>query len=87
MPMCKSRAITGRRKGSVGGGTASDGCMVQNFLAHQRWRADFQAISGTVGAVDTADLYLPTGFPPVFIEGRSTFKIIINQTGVECVAG
>jgi hypothetical protein len=63
-----------------------DGCMVQNLLAHQRWRADFQGISGTLGGTETADLYLPTDFPAVFIEGRSTFKIIINQTGVDCLS-
>ena len=64
-----------------------DGCMVQNWLAHQRWRRDFQGVTGTLGGVDVARLYLPTQGPgAVFIEGRSTFKIILNQTGVDCVA-
>ena len=62
-----------------------EGCLVQNWLAHQRWRLDDQGVSGTLGGVNVADLYLLTHTPAVFIAGRSTFKIIINQTGVECV--
>ncbi len=61
-----------------------DGCAVANLLAHQRWRWDFDGIAGTLGGVDIEDLYLPDFYPHVFIEGRSTFKVILNQTGVNC---
>ena len=72
-------------EGSTWGGRGRDGCMVQNWLAHQRWRWAYEGVAGTIGGVDVADLFLPNEWPAVFIEGRSTFKIIINQTGVDCV--
>jgi hypothetical protein len=72
-------------EGSTWGGSGRDGCQVRNLLAHQRWRWDFDGITGTIGGHDIeTHYYLPNEFPSVFIEGRSTFKIIINETGVNC---
>ena len=68
------------------GRNGRDGCMVQNWLAHQRWRSSYRGLTGSLGGVDVAHLHLPLDWPAVFIEGRSTFKIIINQTGVECIS-
>lgn len=70
-------------EGFTWGRRGRDGCVVQNWLAHQRWRWDYEGITGSLDGV--SELYLPTDRPAVFIEGRSTFKIIINQTGAACV--
>lgn len=74
----------GPTEGFSWGRHGRDGCIVLNLLAHQRWRADFHGISGTLGGVDVAEMYLPTEDKGVFIQGRSTFKAVVNQTGVEC---
>ena len=73
-------------EGDTWGGSGRDGCEVVNLLAHQRWRSDFDGITGTIGGHDIAHYYLPNEWPSVVIEGRSTFKIVINEVGRDCPA-
>ena len=63
-----------------------DGCLVENLLAHQRYRWTDHGVTGSLGGVDMEDLYVRNNdLPGAFIEGRSTFKYIINETGPNCV--
>jgi len=61
----------------------SDGCTVQNFLAHQRWRWGGHTVTGSFDGMSMADLFIRPD-NGAFIEGQSVFKIIIDETGVPC---
>jgi hypothetical protein len=54
-----------------------DPCLTINNLAHQQYRfGSAGMVTGTIGADDVEDLFLPLGTEP-FIAGKSVFNLVI----------